>query len=95
MRSPAAVFAVGLLVCAGTGSAIAGDANPMADYLSDGYRIVDKNQRIEILPGLPPYEDIPRRIGVTRYWLKRGDEQIDCLVRYDSQRDVQSVDCRR
>lgn len=68
-------------------------AQTVRQLRQQGWTVVEKTNRSEKLPGLPPYENLTRIVSITTYSLVRGDKTITCEILYDSQRDLLQENC--
>ena len=68
-------------------------AHPIAALQASGWKIVDKSEEKQHLPGLPPYENLKRVVQVVHYTLKKEDASMICTARYDSQRELYEETC--
>ncbi len=59
-----------------------------------GWVVIDKHERIERRPGLPPYETMIRAVHVTTFVMERGGRRKVCTLAYDSQLDTFAEECR-
>lgn len=66
----------------------------IAALQADGWRIIEKTERQDRLPGLPPYENLVRVVQIVQYRLRKGDRLMHCKATYDSQRDHYGETCR-
>ena len=65
-----------------------------AGLRTDGWRVVDKHERQEKRPGLPPYQALVRVVQITTFVLTKDGERRICDMIYDSQRDRITETCR-
>ena len=101
VRHKFVLLAVGvLLLSAFTGWAVPAKAAENApvevtvkNLQQQGWTVTKSSSRNETLPGLPPYEELPRVVSVTTYILERGGKTITCEIAYDSQRDTLDEHC--
>ncbi|HCY13169.1 MAG TPA: hypothetical protein DG414_04945 [Gammaproteobacteria bacterium] len=58
-----------------------------------GWTLIGSETREQVLPGLPPYEELPRLLSVTTYYLEKNGQAMTCEIVYDSQHDRQHEQC--
>ncbi len=58
-----------------------------------GWTLIGSETREQVLPGLPPYEELPRLLSVTTYHLEKDGQAMTCEIAYDSQHDRQHEQC--
>ena len=58
-----------------------------------GWKVLEKQSKIESRPGLKPYQNLKREVLVVKYRLRKSTVFLFCLVEYDSQLDTISEDC--
>ena len=59
-----------------------------------GWVVIEKQERIEQRPGLPPYETMMRDVHVTTFVMEKGGPRKVCTLAYDSQLDTLAEECR-
>ncbi len=59
-----------------------------------GWVVIEKQERIEQRPGLPPYETMMRDVHVTTFVMEKGGLRKVCTLAYDSQLDTLAEECR-
>jgi len=69
-------------------------ARPIAGLQADGWRITEKREEKQTLPGIAPYENLTRVVQVVHYRLEKGNALMVCTATYDSQRDKYDETCR-
>jgi hypothetical protein len=67
---------------------------PIAALQASGWKIVDKSEEKQQLPGLPPYESLKRVVQVVHYTLKKENSSMICKAMYDSQREHYEETCQ-
>ena len=58
-----------------------------------GWKVIEKQSRVESRPGLKPYQNLKREVHVFKYWLSKKEKFYFCLVEYDSQLDTIRGSC--
>ena len=59
-----------------------------------GWVVIEKHERIEQRPGLPPYEAMIRDVHVTTFVMEKDGPRKVCTLAYDSQLDTLAEECR-
>ncbi len=59
-----------------------------------GWVVIEKQERIERRPGLPPYEAMIRDVHVTTFVMEKDGPRKVCTLAYDSQLDTLAEECR-
>ena len=59
-----------------------------------GWVVIERQERIERQPGLPPYEMLDRHIHITTFVLENNGRRKRCTLAYDSQLEVFDQKCR-
>ncbi len=59
-----------------------------------GWVVIEKQERIEQRPGLPPYETMTRDVHVTTFVMEKDGPRKVCTLAYDSQLDTLAEECR-
>jgi hypothetical protein len=59
-----------------------------------GWVVVEKRDRIERQPGLPPYETTDRAVHITTFVMEKDGQRKVCTLAYDSQLDTLDEECR-
>ena len=52
-----------------------------------GWKVFEKQSKIEKRPGIKPYEKLVRIVQVIKYKLNKDNKVVFCIVEYDSQLD--------
>ncbi len=75
-------------------SAAAAGAETVNGLRQAGWVVIEKQERIERRPGLPPYETMIRAVHVTTFVMGKGGRRKVCTLAYDSQLDTFAEECR-
>tara|TARA_Y100001970_G_scaffold225626_1_gene278640 strand:+ start:722 stop:1051 length:330 start_codon:yes stop_codon:yes gene_type:complete len=54
---------------------------------TQGWKVVEKQNKIESRNGIKPYQNLKRVVQVVKYKLKKGENILYCILEYDSQLD--------
>ena len=60
----------------------------MVQYRKQGWKVEEKKNFVESRPGKRPYQMLKRDVQVVLYRLHRQEQELFCLVEYDSQQDT-------
>lgn len=58
-----------------------------------GWKVIDKQSRVESRPGLKSYQNLKREVLVINYRLLKNTQNLYCVVEYDSQLDTIRESC--
>ena len=58
-----------------------------------GWKVIEKQSRVESRPGLKPYQNLNRKVQVVKYRMSKNEQFYFCLVEYDSQLDTIRGSC--
>jgi len=62
---------------------------------SAGWKVVEKTETQQRLPGVTPYQNLERVLQIFDYRLRKNGAEIRCKTAYDSQRDHYEETCSR
>jgi hypothetical protein len=86
----ALIFALCLLAT----PALAAGGETVNGLRQAGWVVVEKRDRIERRPGLPPYETTDRAVHITTLVMEKDGQRKVCTLAYDSQLDTLDEECR-
>ncbi len=83
-----------LLLSLASAAPAAAGAETVNGLRQAGWVVIEKQERIERQPGLPPYETMIRAVHVTTFVMEKGGRRKVCTLAYDSQLDTLAEECR-
>ena len=71
--------------------------NPLKIYelKKHGWKVIKQKSYIEVRSGIPPYNDLKRRVQIVINILQKAGEKYKCIIQYDSQTDKIEDECKK